>query len=307
MEKLTLTIQDILKIQDYKPLNRSECDLMRPIKGKTIVRLGLQISGSFGNAQVYSGYLIGWGTNEYHYFKTLDPKAIKKKIASVINKHTPAIILSQGFRIGRELNALIAVAEQNKIPVYKLDMHMTDVLVLFHNIITNQLKNYSRLHASFVVINDVGVLIRGPSGIGKSEAVLEIVQRGHIFIGDDAIEVYLNGNNVFGRASSITKDLLEVRGIGLINIPFIYGKQAVANSARVDLVVDLVGENSNIEFDRLGTSNLIEKVLGRDIVKILIPIKPGRSMASLIIAAASVFAAKKEGMDPLKTIKSRRN
>ena len=307
MEKLKLKIRNIDELKNYKPLNLKEYDIDRDIVGHTLARKGLELSGFIDSISHYSKYLVGWGTNEYNYLSKLANKEVNKRIEKVIDKNTPGVMLSKGFKQSDVLKVLMKIAEKNRVPVYKFDMHMASIISLLNNSIARDVTRYETIHASFVVINDVGVLIKGKSGIGKSEAVLGIIQRNYTFVGDDSIEIYLNGNFLYGRASKITKDLLEVRGIGLINIPFIYGKRSAVNNARVDLIVELVEEKKDIQFDRLGNSSLKEKIFGKDVPKTLIPIKIGRSISSLIIAAASVFAAKKEGMDPLKTIKSRRH
>lgn len=161
------------------------------------------------------------------------------------------------------------------------------------------------VHASLAIINGVGVMIKGPSGIGKSEALIELLQKGHTFVSDDTVELYRIGDTFYGRPAALTEGLLEARGIGLVNIPFIYGAKAVKEKTSVELVVELQPAEVQNELDRLGNKDLRFEVLQGNIPLIQIPAVSGRSMASLIEAAVNVYLARKAGMDPLAMIAER--
>jgi HPr kinase/phosphorylase len=149
------------------------------------------------------------------------------------------------------------------------------------------------------------VLITGASGIGKSETALELVNKGYQLIADDVTEFYLDSNDdLVGRANEIIKNLMEVRGLGIINVNDIFGASAVLDEKKLNLVINLEKWDPRKKYDRLGEDNLYFKILGLEIPMINLPVGPGRNLSTIIEVALRNFLAKKSGKKTYLEIKA---
>ena len=159
---------------------------------------------------------------------------------------------------------------------------------------------------SMVDILGVGVLIRGESGIGKSEAVLALIERGYSLVSDDVTRLtLLDGRDVIGTSSELTRSHMEIRGIGIINVAAMFGVKSIRQEKQLDLVVDLKAWNEVSEVDRIGIEQEFVKVLGVDIPHIVIPVRPGRDLARLIEVAAFQTKLKMSGYNAAQELNDR--
>jgi HPr kinase/phosphorylase len=159
---------------------------------------------------------------------------------------------------------------------------------------------------SMVDILGVGVLIRGESGIGKSEAVLALIERGYSLVSDDVTKVILlDGREVVGTCAELTRDHMEIRGIGIINVATMFGIKGIRNKKRLDLIVTLTLWNEVADVDRIGLEEEFEKVLGVDIPHIVIPVRPGRDLARLVEVAAFQTKLKMSGHNAAQELNDR--
>jgi HPr kinase/phosphorylase len=157
-----------------------------------------------------------------------------------------------------------------------------------------------------VNILGVGVIIRGESGIGKSETVLALIDRGYSLVSDDVTRVTLvDGREVVGTSAELTRNHMEVRGIGIINVAAMFGVKSIRHEKRIDLVVSLKSWNEVENVDRLGMEQEFVKILGADIPHITIPVRPGRDLARLIEVAAFHTKLKASGYNPAKELNDR--
>ena len=291
---------------DYTLLNK-DIDFNRKIKGLSVHRAGLELAFENTNDNYYDSYVIGWGTKEASFLKTLTEAEIRSRLGKILNKQTPLLILSNGFTKAQNIqDIVINFASKIKIPVVTMKQRLSNIIAAISVELMSLNAKVVSEHGSLVIINGVGVMMKGKSGIGKSEALLELIQRGFVFVSDDTVEISRQGGKFIGRAARITRGFLEARGIGIIDVAFIYGAKSIKYETNLDLVVELVPETQINSVDRLGTNNLYHSVLGGKIPKMQIPITLGRSIASLIIAATNVFLARKRGMNPLQIIRERR-
>ncbi|MGH7972735.1 MAG: HPr(Ser) kinase/phosphatase, partial [Limisphaerales bacterium] len=159
---------------------------------------------------------------------------------------------------------------------------------------------------SMVDILGVGVILRGESGIGKSESVLALIERGYSLVADDITKVMLvDGREVVGTSAEVTRNHMEVRGIGIINVAAMFGVRSIRHEKRVDLVVTLKVWNEVPDMDRLGMDQEYVKILGIDVPHITIPVRPGRDLARLIEVAAFQTKLKSSGYNPAKELNDR--
>ena len=158
------------------------------------------------------------------------------------------------------------------------------------------------LHGVLVDINGVGVLITGDSGVGKSETALELVRRGHRLVADDRVEVYARDEQTLvGKAPAILKHLMEIRGIGIIDVSTLYGTGAIMPSDVINLIVHLETWTPDVQFDRLGDRGDKQTIQGVIVPKVSVPVKTGRNLAIIIESAAMNYRAETMGYDATKT------
>lgn len=150
-----------------------------------------------------------------------------------------------------------------------------------------------RYHGALVDLGGVGVLLAGPSGAGKSECALELIARGHRFVADDAVELAREGDRVVGRASAAIGAHLEIRGLGILSVPDLYGPGSVAESAAIDLVCRL--DPGRADFDRTGLDRESEELLGVLVPRVVLPAPPGTSLATIVDAAARDLRLRRAG------------
>jgi HPr kinase/phosphorylase len=159
---------------------------------------------------------------------------------------------------------------------------------------------------SMVDILGVGVIIKGESGIGKSESVLALIERGYSLVSDDVTKVTLvDGREVIGTSAELTRNHMEVRGIGIVNVAAMFGVKSIRHEKRVDLVVSLKSWDEVKDVDRLGMEDQYIKILGVDVPHIIIPVRPGRDLARLIEVAAFQTKLKSTGYNPAKELNER--
>ncbi|UUD35475.1 HPr(Ser) kinase/phosphatase [Mycoplasmopsis caviae] len=306
MKKRKIDIREIIKEFDLKICN-TECEpIYRYVQEPAIKRLGLELSGQTENSY-YSRNIICWGTSESIFFLKKGKEEALNILDRVLKVQPPLVILSKGVS---ELPKkwILKICNKYKIPVFVTEFSSTSrITASIGTYLSEKYSEEVQIHGCLVLIGGVGVLIVGPSGSGKSEATLELIQRGHIFVSDDAVLVKLVGNTYHGKSPAITKNFLEARGIGLIDIKYTYGIKSVTDNCEIDLVVELVSNRTEEakDLDRLGLLNLKFPILDSALPKIQIPVKDGSSAASLIETAVSTFLARKDGIDVLKEIQER--
>jgi HPr kinase/phosphorylase len=200
----------------------------------------------------------------------------------------------------------LKAAERAHVPIFRCPM----VTMKFINLATLALEMMFAPRGtemgSMVDILGVGVIIRGESGIGKSESVLALIERGYSLVADDITKVtVVDGREVVGTSAEVTRDHMEVRGIGIINVAAMFGVKSIRHEKRVDLVIALKSWNEVADVDRLGLEQEYVKILGIDIPHITLPVRPGRDLARLIEVAAFQVKLKSAGYNPAKELNDR--
>jgi HPr kinase/phosphorylase len=189
-------------------------------------------------------------------------------------------------------------AKENNIPILGTSLTSSRVLSNMTYYLSGKLAERQSVHGVLVDINGVGVMITGDSGVGKSETALELVRRGHRLVADDRVEVYAQDEQTLvGSAPAILNHLMEIRGIGIIDVMNLYGAGAVMQEDDVDLIVNLETWAPDVQFDRLGDKGDSQKILDVIVPKVSIPVKTGRNLAIIIESAAMNFRAQSMGYD----------
>ena len=276
-------------------------DLKRVIREPTVNRPGLALSGFtqyfahkrvqvFGNAEVY-------------YLRTLTHEQREARYAYLFAYKIPCIVFSRGFKPDKELLAATAKAG---VPVFQSPL----VTMNFINSATLELETMFAPRGSeigsMVDILGIGVIIKGESGIGKSEAVLALIERGYSLVADDITKVSLvGGHEVLGTSGELTRNHMEIRGIGIINVAAMFGIKSVRRDKALNLIVTLKAWHEVPDVDRLGIEQDFIKVLGVDIPHITIPVRPGRDLARLIEVAAYQTQLKNTGYNAAHELNER--
>lgn len=163
-----------------------------------------------------------------------------------------------------------------------------------------------QVHGALVEALDVGVLVRGPSGVGKSECALELVQRGHRLVADDIVRLrvqsYDSGDVLVGRAPELIRHYIEIRGIGLLHVPDLYGEDAVRMERRVDLICDLEPWREGVEYERIGLDRPREVLGGVALPRLTLPVRPARNMATLVEVAIRDHRQRRSGVNAARRL-----
>ncbi|WP_027121048.1 HPr(Ser) kinase/phosphatase [Mycoplasma leonicaptivi] len=303
--KKKINVWEIIDFFSLKLINSNPEEIEYSyISQPAIKRVGLELSELIINERLNRN-VISWGTSESIWFQSIGKQRAKKAISHIFSQKPPLVILSKGVT-KPALYWINELADEYKIPVALVEVSSSFISTNIGAYLNNYFAEQVQVHGCLVLVKGTGVLIIGQSGVGKSEAALELVQKGHVLISDDSVLISDGGNLFIGRPPKITQNILEVRGIGMIDVKYIYGVNSVASSSVIDLVVELVQANKQNELDRLGIEFLKYPILGRYINKIQIPIKGGGSSAALIEAAVGFYLSKQDGLNVIETIEKRR-
>jgi HPr kinase/phosphorylase len=257
-------------------------NLKRAIREPTVNRPGLALSG-FTQYFAYKRMQV-FGHAEFFYLRSLSARQRETRYAYLFAYKIPCVVFSRGLKPDKEF---LTAAEKAGVPIFQTPL----VTMKFINNATLQLEMMFAPRGteigSTVDILGIGVLIRGESGIGKSEAVLALIERGYSLVSDDVTRVLLiDGRDVIGTSSELTRNHMEIRGIGIINVAAMFGIKSVRQEKKIDLVVSLKPWEEVSDVDRIGIEQEFEKILGVDIPHITIPVRPGRDLARLVEVAA---------------------
>ncbi|MEW5066976.1 HPr(Ser) kinase/phosphatase [Bacillus subtilis] len=265
----------------------------RPITMSDLSRPGIEIAGYFTYYPRERVQLLG--KTELSFFEQLPEEEKKQRMDSLCTDVTPAIILSRDMPIPQEL---IDASEKNGVPVLRSPLKTTRLSSRLTNFLESRLAPTTAIHGVLVDIYGVGVLITGKSGVGKSETALELVKRGHRLVADDCVEIRQEDQDTLvGNAPELIEHLLEIRGLGIINVMTLFGAGAVRSNKRITIVMDLELWEQGKQYDRLGLEEETMKIIDTEITKLTIPVRPGRNLAVIIEVAAMNFRLKRMGLN----------
>ena len=282
-------------------LTAGAAGLKRHIPEPTVNRPGLVLTGFtkyFAHKRVQA-----IGNAEAFYLKSLPPSERVKRYELFFSHRLPCVVFSRNLKPDR---LFLKAAEETDTPIFQCPL----ITMKFINLATLALEMMFAPRGtelgSMVDILGVGVLIRGESGIGKSECVLALIERGYSLVADDVTKVTLvDGRNVVGTSAGLTRDHMEIRGIGIINVAAMFGVKSIRKEKRLDLVISLKPWEGVADVERLGMEQEYVKILGVDIPHITIPVRPGRDLARLVEVAAYQTKLKMSGYNPAKELNDR--
>lgn len=254
-----------------------------------INRPALQLTGYFDYFDSERVQIIGYV--EYTYLQTLTEERKKEMYTQLLSYGIPCLIYTTEILPDEEL---LRLANETDTPVFTTDKRTSPFQSELTRWLNVQLAPCISIHGVLVDVYGVGVLIMGESGIGKSEAALELIKRGHRLVTDDVVEIRkVSDDTLVGSAPSITKHLIELRGIGIVDVKTLFGVQSVRETQNIDMVITLEEWDKTKEYDRLGLEDNYTEFLGNKVQCHSIPIRPGRNVA-IIVESASINHRQKQ-------------
>lgn len=281
-------VAELLDLKNYT----SDIDLKnRRIECSDINRPALQLTGYFEHFEQSRIQIIG--NVEYTYIQQLSDEEKHHRYSELMKFDIPCVIFCRDLKPG---DVFMEEAKKQSIPVLGTDKPTSEFVAELIYCLGEQLAPCISVHGVLVDVYGEGVMITGESGIGKSEAALELIRRGHRLVTDDVVEIRkINDHTLIGTSPDITRHFIELRGIGIIDVKTLYGVECVKEKQQIDLVIKLEDWRKEAEYDRLGLEEEYIEYLGNKVVCHSLPIRPGRNLAVICETAAVNHRQKKMG------------
>lgn len=300
-----LKVSTIINKFNFKVIANEKAIDNNEIEFLELNRVGFELMGVYLYNPIKS--IIYLGTKENKFLEELDKKTFNERVVNLLKLSPPLIILGKNFKLEKEF---VKIANDFKnVPVVSTKMNNSDLSFTLTQFMIFQMIEYKLYHGCLLEIFGVGVFIEGPSGIGKTEIMMELIRKGHIFVADDSVDIARVGTSLLAKPSPITKDFIEVRGLGILNSKKTFGYNKCIDDTTIDIVIELTNDK-NTTYERLG--NVVYKnIEGIDVHYYKIPVLPGRDMSDIIESAVIDYKLKMDGYssrDELENkIKSRGN
>lgn len=272
----------------------------RPIRAARIQKPGLALAGY--SAFVHPDRVQVLGQTEISYLAQLDPPARERAATTLTSLTLACVLVTKGLTPPVEL---VAACDRTRTPLLATPLVSSAAIdaVIAH--LTDGLMPRTSMHGVLVDVGGVGILVTGASGIGKSECALELVRRGHRLVADDVVEIRRRGSDLVGQASALIRGLLEIRGLGILDVAELYGATATRDHKRIELHVELEEWRRERMYDRTGLDERRTDILGVRLRALLMPVRSGRDVASLVEVAARNFLLQLRGHNAAHILKGR--
>lgn len=289
--KYSVSLKKLIDEFNLTPLYLPENDENILISTTEVNRPGLHLSGFFEHFDPFRIQMMG--NMEMAYLKTLEENTRREKIDALFAKKIPCVIVTRGLEVFPEM---IEIAEAHAIPLLSTVDSTSNFMSNVISFLNVELAPRITRHGVLIEVYGEGIFIQGESGVGKSETAIELVNRGHRLIADDAVEIRRTSKKTLvGSSPENIRHFLELRGIGIINARRLFGIGAVKVTEKIDMVVKMELWDRNKVYDRMGIENEFTEILGIKVPSLTIPVKPGRNLAIILEVAAMNNRQKKMG------------
>ncbi len=266
----------------------------RPVLTPDVNRPGLALSGYvdyFANDRVQI-----LGNTEIHYMERLDVSVLQNRLENMFSFEIPAFVLSRHLM---PRNIFLDLSNTRGVPVVRSRRSTDELISQIILFLADEFAPGTTLHGTALDCYGVGVVISGPPGIGKSETALELVERGHRLVADDVVSLKRRGENtLFAETNPVIEHHMEIRGVGIIDIRSVFGVGHVLNSMPVGILVELEEWREDADYDRTGLADSTIDILGVQVPHLLVPVRPGRNISTIVEVAALNHRLKELGTDP---------
>ena len=293
----TISVKDLAAKFNWERVTGDEESLQRKLVTAETNRSGLELAGYFPNTVTKRLTILG--DKEILYIEQeMDEVSQRRSFEFLTGEDTPAIVIAHGH----ECPAILAeIAIRKNFPIFKTAVETAHTIVNVTNYLDEKLAHSIIIHGELMRIYGIGVMITGPSGMGKSEIALELIKKGHQLIADDRIDCYRIHNVLVGRTPKMLEGFMELRGVGIINVGRMYGVGAFAHQTNIDFQIELVSFDGNEEYDRVGIEEKeYSEIMGVKILKMRIPVSGGRPMSTIIETAVTNYLLLQDGFDSAK-------
>ncbi|MBR4082183.1 MAG: HPr kinase/phosphorylase [Clostridia bacterium] len=288
-----------LNLTVLSPSTKTEWD----IRSTDLNRPGMQFCGFYEYFAFERPQVIG--KVEMTYLENLEPDVRRARLQKYFSYDLPCVIICRGMKAPQEL---LEEAAARDVAVYQTEMVTTRFTFTAINYLNRSLAPRVTRHGVLVDVYGIGVLITGESGVGKSEAALELVKRGHQLVADDVVDICrVSDTRLIGECPEMVRHFMEIRGIGIIDIRAMYGIGAVLSNKSIDLVMHMEKWVEGKEYDRLGLSEEYTTILGVKVPHQIMPVRPGRNLAIIIEVAARNLSLKRTGYSAAHELDRRLN
>jgi HPr kinase/phosphorylase len=270
-----------------------ELGLDRQLPEAEVASPGLALAGYTG--RFAPGRLHVFGETEVTYLNTLEPDARRRSLEAFFAFDLPCVFITKAQEAPAEL---LELARQRGVPVMRTRLKTAEFYRRIKPIVEEAFAPRTTLHGSLADVYGVGLLFVGRSGIGKSECVLDLVERGHRLVADDVVQVIRRGNDVLiGRGHELAGHHMEIRGVGLIDIPALFGVRAVRQQKRIEVVVQLEDWETAQSADRTGLERQEREILGVKVPQVIVPLNPGKNITVVSEVVAMMHLLRYSGVD----------
>ncbi|NCC67924.1 MAG: HPr(Ser) kinase/phosphatase [Clostridia bacterium] len=300
-EKYSVLLSQLVEEHQLVSVHRSADFNEAIISSMAVGRPGLQFAGFyeyFDNTR-----MLVYGKQESTYLKQLSDADRYKSVEALMQHKPCALIVCHGVN---HLPEVVELAEKYDINLFTSEIDTSELMAQLISSLHLHLAPRKTVHAVLVEVYGEGLLIMGDSGIGKSETALELIKRGHRLIADDAVEIRrISQQDLVGQAPALIRHYMEFRGLGIVNVRYIFGVGAVKSSQKIHLVVNLENWEDYKPYDRLGVESEYAEIMGVNVPSVTIPVRPGRNLAVILELAAMNNRQKKLGYNAAEDLEQR--
>ena len=280
---MSISPEKLADAMALRTISHAEKEKLPCIAMADLCRPGLQFAGYFDVFAFERPQIIG--KTEMAYLDSLPEELLNERLKRYFSYDIPCIIIARSMQCPPEL---LRQAQKNGVPVYGSD---------------EETSIFSAKAITFMF--GVGLMITGESGVGKSECALELIKHGHQLVADDVVDISRVGRALFGESPEMVRDFMELRGVGIVDVKEIFGIGSIVRRMRIDLVIHLELWREGKDYDRLGNTEKTMDILGVELPLIELPVRPGRSLATIVEIAARNWRLKAEGYDAVAELDRR--
>lgn len=277
-----VTVEKLIKDFNLEVIQEGDANI--PIDVQDINRPGLQLAGFYNYFAPERIQVVGKA--EWSFIGDMAPDLRRKRINKFFSFDISCLVITRDLEVPEDI---LAAAIKNKTWLVRTTMITTKFISKLTLYLSDMMAPETRLHGVLVDVYGIGMLITGESGIGKSETALELIKRGHRLVTDDAVDIKEIDGELIGTSPYITFGMLEVRGMGIIDVSALYGLSSILPSKDIKIMIHFEHWKDDGDYDRLGINNEYEEILGVKLKKLRVPIRPGRNIAVIIEAAAANY------------------
>jgi HPr kinase/phosphorylase len=277
--------------------------LSRKISSSRIQKPGLVLAGY--TEYLHKERLQVFGNTEMSYLDTLPKERVREVLRAFFAQGVACLVVTKGLPVPPDL---AAAADEANVPVLVTSHLSSTFIETIQNYLEDILAAQTSMHGVLLDVFGVGILLLGKSGIGKSEIALDLVMRGHRLVADDIVDVKrVTPESVYGTGSEIIKHHMEIRGLGIINVKDLFGVASIRERKKIEIVLELVEWDPNVEYDRLGVEEKRFRILDVEVPMLIVPVRPGRNMTTIVEVAARNHLLKLQGHHSAREFQERLN